>query len=979
MRHCSKWIGFLLACNAIAFADLPTASEVLNAAGIQGGFCVVVGTVDGELEAGLTDGGRVLVHGLALDEAKTLAARKNLFTKEMYPLASVSYVPTAATLPFLDRLVNVLVADLDALGDKGPPMSEINRVLGYNATAYIKQGGSWKKHYVPIPSDVNEFSHWKDDSTLSSYQNDHRIRIPNQVRWIGAPDAYFTNEERRGLCLFESERVAGCTWTGTVGGGTWARDAFSGVLLWREDYLGINFPSVAHQSTNQMWAMNSKYLFGYTGRIGEGLVAYNLRSGEIEKKYFNTALLRSQLDKRGNTIENQWDKKLFGVAHTLIHGSNLVQSFGRKVWYLNQESGEIIWSWEAEGDSATIIRNCLIQDTVLAVAVTQFVDTAEGNAMFGPAREYFANFKQAVGLRISDGKLLWTLDGLPNGQKRFHEMIAGGHGKCVLVYTNREPRHCLNVHTGDIEWSINDAAGYGVGSYRGNIISMPNRETLVFAAHDSYSTHTLADGAVIGKMSLKDYFGACPATTVTPDNVIVCDKWVPVSYLDTKNKDDYYRMVTIGASACSYIPIIAYGSMYQIGGKCSCRRTIPTQSCSEAVDPVTPIPDTQRLVTSGVSGATIGGAIENQTVAKGSRIGDEWTERCLGVYMPRSANVCAAPVASGKDGVGQFMVSGEQLKHWHRMPAWTGIARQETAPAQVGDISVVSVVHEQRICAKRGGEEIWNFIPDSRVTGDPVADQTCVYFGGHDGYVYAVNANDGSLAWKFMAAPDDRRMVAYGQVESCWPVFGVALHDGKLYAVAGRLATLDGGLHAYCLNTTDGEVQWHTTNRSGYVDESVEHNGADNIKNCTDGAEMSDIRGWIIDNAINDQPYLEGNLLKIPDWHIDITNPTDVIMFPENLPTTRTIQRTNGAVKERMQISPLIKINNGALWVIGAANESYRVGINNAMGRCIASFTKTGTQKIDIGLNDLPNGVYILWVQMKGTREFTKLKLTSVR
>ena len=39
-------------------ADLPSASEALSVAGIQGGFCVVIGTVDGEFEAALAADGR---------------------------------------------------------------------------------------------------------------------------------------------------------------------------------------------------------------------------------------------------------------------------------------------------------------------------------------------------------------------------------------------------------------------------------------------------------------------------------------------------------------------------------------------------------------------------------------------------------------------------------------------------------------------------------------------------------------------------------------------------------------------------------------------------------------------------------------------------------------------------------------------------------------------------------------------------------
>jgi hypothetical protein len=380
--------------------------------------------------------------------------------------------------------------------------------------------------------------------------------------------------------------------------------------------------------------------------------------------------------------------------------------------------------------------------------------------------------------------------------------------------------------------------------------------------------------------------------------------------------------------------------------------------------------------------SVIAEAIERQAMAKNSQVGDEWNERSLGTYLSRSDVTCETP-DGGLGRNAQVMVSGEMLWHWKRMPAWTGYAREETPAVTAGDLSIVSVVHEHRITAERNGQVVWNFIADSRVTGTPVVDESRVYFGSHDGYVYALNLSDGSPAWKFMAAPNELRIVAYGQVESAWPVFGVALNDGKLYASAGRLATLDGGIQAYCLNADDGSMEWNVSNQSGFVDETVEHNGNGNIKSkdCADGNEMSDIRGWIIDNAINDVPYLENGMLSIPDWHIDINNPRDTVFFEENIPNTPvgTIQRSRGKVVNNHRISPMVSIRNGAVWVLGVQDKTYRVGINDARGRNIASVTQQGVLKTDLALDRLADGFYVVWVQIDGQREYARLKLTSVR
>jgi hypothetical protein len=73
--------------------------------------------------------------------------------------------------------------------------------------------------------------------------------------------------------------------------------------------------------------------------------------------------------------------------------------------------------------------------------------------------------------------------------------------------------------------------------------------------------------------------------------------------------------------------------------------------------------------------------------------------------------------------------------------------------------------------------------------------------------VYCLRASDGALAWRFRAAPEDRRIVAYDQLESVWPVPGsVLVQNGSLYFAAGRSSFLDGGMHLYRLDPLTGRV-----------------------------------------------------------------------------------------------------------------------------------------------------------------------------
>lgn len=62
--------------------------------------------------------------------------------------------------------------------------------------------------------------------------------------------------------------------------------------------------------------------------------------------------------------------------------------------------------------------------------------------------------------------------------------------------------------------------------------------------------------------------------------------------------------------------------------------------------------------------------------------------------------------------------------------------------------------------------------------------------------MYCLRAEDGALAWRFRAAPDDLRIVARGQVESAWPVPGnvLVLDDTSIYGF-GRDRYFHTGAH----------------------------------------------------------------------------------------------------------------------------------------------------------------------------------------
>jgi outer membrane protein assembly factor BamB len=108
------------------------------------------------------------------------------------------------------------------------------------------------------------------------------------------------------------------------------------------------------------------------------------------------------------------------------------------------------------------------------------------------------------------------------------------------------------------------------------------------------------------------------------------------------------------------------------------------------------------------------------------------------------------------------------------------------------------------------GRILWTFTAGGRIDSPPSVYRGRIMFGCRDGRVYCLRATDGLLAWRFRAAPYARRIMAFGQLESPWPVSGsLLIVRDRIYFAAGRSSFLDGGVHLYALAPETGEVLRH--------------------------------------------------------------------------------------------------------------------------------------------------------------------------
>jgi len=141
--------------------------------------------------------------------------------------------------------------------------------------------------------------------------------------------------------------------------------------------------------------------------------------------------------------------------------------------------------------------------------------------------------------------------------------------------------------------------------------------------------------------------------------------------------------------------------------------------------------------------------------------------------------------------------------------SWSvSIGGKLTQPVMAEGKVFVASVDEHAVYAldAKTGRRAWDCTVGGRVDSPPAIYEGKVLFGAADGWVYCLRSMDGELVWRFRAAPEDRRIVSFEQLESVWPVHGnVLIQNGVLYCVAGRSMFLDGGLRLLRLDPDTGE------------------------------------------------------------------------------------------------------------------------------------------------------------------------------
>jgi outer membrane protein assembly factor BamB len=123
------------------------------------------------------------------------------------------------------------------------------------------------------------------------------------------------------------------------------------------------------------------------------------------------------------------------------------------------------------------------------------------------------------------------------------------------------------------------------------------------------------------------------------------------------------------------------------------------------------------------------------------------------------------------------------------------------------------------------GDERWRFMAEGPVRFAPVAWEGKVYFVSDDGYLYCLNAADGSLRWKFRGLPEgqrDRKVLGHGRLISLFAARGgPVLADGVVYFAAGLWPTE--GVFVHAVDAESGAAVWSNTEVDRIPDSNWDH------------------------------------------------------------------------------------------------------------------------------------------------------------
>ena len=788
------------------------AGDILKSAGVRGGLIVHVGCGDGKVTVGLRANDSYTVHGLDGDSNKIEVAREYIHSKGLYGPVSVRQWDRGK-LPYADGLVNMVLVDCNF---PGAP-TEILRVLAPGGVAVVKEacgkkwlpkvphavssiGGGYVKFTMPWPADIDEWSHYLHGPDNNAVARDTKIKPPNSMQWKSGPMwcrsheynssiaalvsangrmFYIMDDGLRGIIqIYDKNKRFPPRWV------LIARGAFNGIKLWQRPmkdwspgaWGNYGFRSNPLVLPRRIVAVRDRLYvtLSYRGCVS----VLDAATGKTLALYKDTADAHEIIASDGALILRVRDAADTNDKKKWLDVREYVMS-------VDTATGKTLWKHQA--------KHALVPLT-LAVA---------------KGRVCYNNYKEIVCLNQKTGKELWRSPGAEKTKPRGPgggEIFRKGNTGILVIYQGsvlfsaRDGLTAFALETGEKLWTgpkvrsvapSNCFVSTGLFCTQGAVWpvieegSMQVGEggrrggALRFKGYDP-KTGKVAKTIALSHLLSQGHHVRCYPAKATGRYLILPKRGA--EFLDLVG-DDHMRHDWI-RGVCAYGVMPANGLLYAPSHQCFCYPGVVLKGFNalNATDP------------------SAKAKIANPLIR-----GESYEK--IASSKPASASPLDWPAYRRdrfRSGSSDTKIPSEARQLWK-----AAVGRKLSQPVVSGGKLFVADkdAHTIHCLDARTGKAIWTFVADGRIDSAPTAYRNNLLFGCRDGWVYCLSADDGKLAWKFRAAPVERQIVGFEQLESSWPVNGAVLVQNDIvYFAAGRSSYLDGGIRVYGLNASTGKL-----------------------------------------------------------------------------------------------------------------------------------------------------------------------------
>ena len=864
MNHLPRSVFVLILSWGLAAAADPsenalkTAGRWVQSGNSPGGVCAVVGRADADLALAVAKQGTFIVQCLHVDSAAVDALRRSIRAAGMYGAVSASR-HSGAALPYADNLVNLLVVDsYPALAQKGLTTDEALRVLaplgrcclgGWTAAerasvdvlvaklrtqtdnvTVVDDGRLWIEFRKRWPAEIDEWPHFLHGPDCNPVARDRVVGPPRRYQWIAEPlwlrchetdSSVSTLVTARGR-LFAIVDEAPISLTGDHPlPDKWflvARDAFNGVLLWKtpirrwgwrewkSSWFDARPGDIPFNIHKRLVAAGDKVYvtLGYQAPVSEldarsGAIlqtyADTERTGEI--LYLNGVLYLSVLDGkqvrvkavaaasgkclwtsakayRGSTVDYvKWKEMHGGIKapdldpslNLSVDGQTVALLDGDRLAALNARSGREKWS--SAFPSAEADRNA----GGIAAKDNLWIGTliVRDGVVLHSSPHCLAAFD------ADSGKLLWS------------------QPKKYIGHLWYEWKDVFVIDRLVWTWS----AELEQATLEGD--SKQRQRTLFPKSINGYDLRTgeLKQATPLGAIFKANHHHRCYRNKAT-------EKFI----LTSRRGSEFVDLAGGPHTVDNWVRGTCHVGMMPANGL----QYVPPHPCACYIDEK--LNGFNALAPAGSQPAFVAAPpLLERGPAFGKAAGpaagpDDWP-------VFRHDNLRSGAAATTlPDGLAAL---------WR-----VRVGRSVSPPNVVHGRVYASLVDEHHVVCldARNGRKLWEFAAGARVDSPPTYADGRLLFGSTDGWVTCLRATDGQLAWRFRAAPAERQIGAFNQLESAWPVHGsVLVQNGLVSFAAGRSSHLDGGLFLYGLDAVTGEVR-HQTRLEGprYTSANIEEN-----------------------------------------------------------------------------------------------------------------------------------------------------------